>query len=701
MVDDMQLSLIPSPAEKKRASELRAFLARHNYLYHTLDAPEISDAEYDSAFRELEELERRYPQLREKASATARVGGQTLPGLEKEKHRHRMYGLENVFSAEEWLSFVQRMENAWEKALADQGQPLRAMPRAFWCDPKMDGLALEIVYEHGRMSKALTRGDGEEGEIVTAAVRTVRNIPLDLGPGAPALLEVRGEVIMGREDFARLNEQQRASGGKVFANARNAAAGSIRQLDAGETAKRPLHFLAYGLGEVTGPRRWHTFSDVMDALRGFGFDTPPDGKLCASTEECADYYARIAALRDSMAYEIDGVVLKQNELDVQDVLGFTARAPRFSIAWKFPARQVTTELLDITVQVGRTGVLTPVAELAPVNVGGVMVSRATLHNEDEIRNRDVRIGDTVIIQRAGDVIPEVVGHIPEKRPAGAQPFSFPTLCPVCGHPVRRIEGEAAWRCVNVSCPAVIRQSLRHFVSKAGLDIGGFGQRWINTLVDNGRVRTPADLFTLTAEDLLRFERMGPKLAANMIEALNRAKTDTALHQLISGLGIRHVGEQTARTLERAFPDMAALAAAGREELEALPDIGPEVSAAISDFFADKGNQELLAALRELGVNPRAAAPAPPPDEASLPLAGKKILFTGTLSIPRAQAQKLAEDAGAEIASGVSRRLDILIAGEAPGSKLDKARALGVTVLDEEGFQALLGRGRPRQADLRG
>ncbi len=425
----------------------------------------------------------------------------------------------------------------------------------------------------------------------------------------------------------------------------------------------------------------------MEDLAAFGFETPPRGRLCHSVGEAAGYFRHIQEERETLRYEIDGVVLKQNDFDAQERLGFTARAPRFAIAWKFPAQLVETALLGISIQVGRTGVLTPVAELEPVRVGGVTVSRATLHNENEIISRDVRVGDTVLVRRAGDVIPEVVGAVLEKRPASALPFRFPSECPACGHPARRVEGESATRCINISCPAIIRQSLTHFVSQAGLGISGFGRRWIDILVDAGRLRTPADLFTLTTEELASFKRMGAKLAAKLIRAIDTARTSTSLQHLLSGLGIRHVGEQTARTLAKKYPDIAKLTRATREELESLPDIGPEVSASITTFFSDESNRALIARLEELGLKPSDASGAE--HAASGPLAGKKILFTGTLSIPRGKAQELAERAGAETVSGVSKKIDFLVAGEAPGSKLEKARSLGVTILGEEDFMALL------------
>lgn len=686
LMDHMQQqTLIATTGDRRRAAELRDFLAYHNHRYHTLDSPEISDAEYDAAFRELAALEERFPELRSPDSPTRRVGGEVLDRLETRLHRRRMYSLDNVFSIEEWEAFLKRMKNA-----------LPEVDSMFWCDPKMDGLALELGYEEGRFSFALTRGDGSVGEVVTAAMRTVRDLPQRLSGSFPRYIEIRGEVLFRRHDFERMNAKQRNEGGKIFANARNAAAGSIRQLNTAVTAARPLRFLAYGLGEVDWGTEatdllWTSHAELMARLQAWGFETPPGGRLCRTSGEVIAYYNEVLARRETLSYDIDGVVMKANDLEAQEALGHTARAPRFAVAWKFPAQQAVTRLLDITVQVGRTGVLTPVAELEPVQVGGALVTRATLHNEDEIRKRDVRIGDKVFVRRAGDVIPEVVSAVLDERSPDAAPYVFPRHCPSCGMPAHRIKGESAWRCVNLSCPAMLRQSITHFVSKAGLDIEGLGQRWTEMLVSSGRVRTPADLFTLTAQELLKYERMGARLAGKFVASLDTARRETTLQRLICALGIRHVGEQTAKTLAAAYADMDALGKADIEQLQQLPDIGPEVASSIRAFFEDESNRVLLQRLHEQGVWPVQRQE----DAGALKqgaLTGKKILFTGTLSMPRSRAQALAEEAGAEVVSGVSRKLDVLVAGEAPGSKLDKARALGIDVLDEAGFMALLKQG---------
>ncbi len=687
---EAEVTAPPEPV-LRRARFLAAELARHNYLYHTLDAPEISDDAYDALYHELAVLERRWPMLAGEQSPTAKVGGRLLEGLAKERHRQRMYGLDNVFSVSGWREFTERMRRAWDERLNGP------IPLVFWCDPKLDGLAVELVYEHGELRKALTRGDGETGELVTEAVRTMDSVPrvLEAGGGAfPDLLEVRGEAVMFREDFARLNARQEALGLKTFANPRNAAAGSLRQLDLSVMETRPLRFLAYSLGAVD----WGncapslTQGELMARLTAWGFLTPPDGRLCAGVEQVEAYAEWVRANRTGFPMEIDGAVAKLDDLEAQEVLGFTARAPRFAVAFKFPAIQAQTVLDAIEIQVGRTGALTPVAVLQPVAVGGVMVSRATLHNEDEIHARDVRVGDTVIVQRAGDVIPEVVGPVLEKRPPDAFPFRFPHACPACGEPVHREPGEAAWRCDNLACPARRLRAITHFVSKAGLDIQGVGEKWVEQLVTAGRVQSPADLFTLREEDLLGFERMGETLARKFLAALETARSTATLARLLCALGIRHVGEQTARLLAARFRDLDELAAASTETLLELPDIGPEVAASIRYFFATPANRVVLEHLRARGLWPvssGADTPAAATGTQATPLSGKTILFTGTLPLPRARAQALAEAAGAIPVGGVSRKLDYLVAGEKPGSKLDKARALGIPILDGEGFRRLL------------
>ncbi len=672
----------PLPGPAARMKELCEELERHNRLYHELDAPEISDEAYDALFRELVLLEQSHPELKRPDSPTLRVGGKTLPYLETRPHRLRMYGLDNVFSPEEWDAFAQRAARALDDQSGTAG--------GWWADPKLDGLACELTYENGILTQALTRGDGEVGEVVTEAMRTIRNVPLSLKgtPPFPELLEVRGEVLMFRKEFEELNSRQRSAGQKTFANPRNAAAGSLRQLDPRITARRRLRFLAYSLGaaESSRPLPWKTHGDILRDLASMGFETPPLGALCATPQEARDYFARIEGKRDELPFEIDGVVFKINSLEAQQALGYTARAPRFAVAWKFTSRKAETRLRAISVQVGRTGVLTPVAELEPVSLGGVMVSRATLHNEDEIRRLDLRPGDSVIIQRAGDVIPDVLGPVPEKRPEGLPPFVFPHRCPACGSEARRMPGESAWRCLNLSCPAVTMRSITHFVSKAGLDVEGIGTKWIEMLIRTGKVKSPADLFTLTKADLLDLDRMGETSASNFIDALAEARRSATLQRFIAALGIRMVGEQTARTLAARFRDMDELAAAPEEEIRSLPDIGEEVAGSIRAFFETGSNRELLARLRSLGLWPVSQGAQ---GTTGLPLQGVRILFTGTLSRPRDEYRRMAEDAGAQVMSGVSKKLDYLVAGGSPGSKLEKSRALGLRILSEGEFLALI------------
>lgn len=695
MTDALKASGAAAPTASgpaARVAELRRLLEYHNHRYYVLDDPEITDAQYDALLRELQALEREHPELDDPNSPTRRVGGAPREGFEKRAHSLGMFSLDNGFSLDDWQAWVERL-----RRLEPDAEP------AFWADPKMDGLAVEVIYEHGALTVALTRGDGETGEVVTANMRTVRNLPLTLrtapGEAPPELLEVRGEVVIAKDDFHALNQAQEEEGGKVFANPRNAAAGSLRQLDSRVTAARPLRFLAYGVGLARwagGARsayeRWATQGEAMAELERLGLSVPPRAARCESPEAVAARYRELATTRDELPFEIDGLVAKVDDLALQQALGFTARAPRWALALKFPPRQARTVLEAIEIQVGRTGVLTPVAHLRPVSVGGVTVSRATLHNEDEIRAKGVLVGDTVLVQRAGDVIPEVVGPVVEARTGAEWEFVFPRECPVCRSAVVRLEGEVAWRCVNVSCPAVLRQGIVHFVSKAGLDIQGVGRKLVEQLVAQGMVHSPADLFALRPGVLAQMERMGAKSAENVVAAIARTRETASLEALIAALGIRHVGERTARTLAAAFTDLDALGQATVEDLTALDDIGPEVAGAIRAFFRNENNQRLLERLREAGLWPVAAARAEA-DPATQPLAGRTLLFTGALPVARGQAQALAEAAGARVVGAISKKVDWLVAGDKAGSKLDKARALGVAVTDYAGFLALLeGRG---------
>ena len=716
----------PTAAQKTRAQELHTVLEHHNWRYHVLDSPEITDAQYDALFHELKALEEAFPSLRTETSPTQRVGGAVLGELPSMQHTLRMYSLDNLFAPADWNEFVARLQ--------------RLMPAVhpasmdFWLEPKMDGLAMELVYEQGQLVRALTRGDGETGEVVTENIRTIRNVPLRLrGENTPEILEVRGEVIIARQDFAKLNQRQEEEGKKPFANPRNAAAGSVRQLDTSITASRPLRFIAYGVGQVVwengGASPWATQEATMQGLGAAGFSLAEGAAVCHGAENVVPWLQALEAKRHTMPYDIDGGVVKLNRLDWQEELGFTARAPRFAVAWKFAAEQAQTTLLDIQVQVGRTGVLTPVALLEPVEVGGVTVDRATLHNEDQIAAKDVRVGDTVIVQRAGDVIPEVVAPVLEQRPQGAVPYRFPSHCPECGTAVRQVAGEVAWRCPNAGCPAVLREGVKYFASKGGLDISGLGARWVELFIAKGLVRTAADLFRLDMKTLLSLERMGEKSASNMLEALETARIKATLPRLLCALGIRHVGEQTAKALAKQFGSMDALQNATLGALCAVPDVGPEVAGAVQDYFSQPANKALLEDFRSLGLWPvmaskkTRAAPAQPlatpqtgqaisanqqgslfdlgapgttlppngheaPMETA-PLEGKTFLFTGSLpTLKRSEAEAMVEEAGGEVLGSVSKKLDYLVVGEAPGSKLAKAEKLGITVLSEEAFLAL-------------
>lgn len=680
--------------DKARLEFLKSELKRHNRLYHTFDNPEISDQEYDMLYKELVSLEEKYPALVTKDSPTQKIGGEVLPYLEKAKHRQRMYGLDNVFSQAEYEDFLQKGKNYFSRENTQKELSLATMD-TWWSDPKLDGLAAEIIYENGELVQALTRGDGEEGEVITAAVKTIRNVPQHLGHDLPfTRIEVRGEVLMLKRDFEVLNEKQRLLKQKTFANPRNAAAGTLRQLDTRITAERKLIFLAYNVGQILVPQAedesgltlWKTQAELMQGLSKLGFAVSRESMLCHTPQDAFSFYEKMEQIRDSLPYELDGVVYKLNNRLAQQVLDFTARSPRFAIAWKFSSRKAETLLKAITIQVGRTGVLTPVAELEPVSIGGVIVSRATLHNEEELRNLDVRVGDTVLVQRAGDVIPDILSVNLEKRPANAEEFVFPHECPVCHSKAVRYKGEVAWRCVNIDCSAQKVQGIIHFASKAGLDISGVGEKWIEKLVEIGRVQNIADLFTVTEKELLAFEGMGDISAQKFVDSLKDAKENATLARFISSLGIRLVGEQTAKTLAQAFENIDELAHATEDTLTLLPDIGPEVAGSIKQYFASPEKQEILARLKEYGLDPQRQEKIVPFDSA---LAGKTILFTGTLSKPRQEFENMAEEAGAKLLSAVSKNLNYLVVGEKAGSKLEKAQKLGVQTLTEQEFLELL------------
>lgn len=663
--------------EKARIKELTALLAHHCHLYHSLDAPEISDEEYDALYRELVELETKYPHLAQPDSPTLRVGGQVLSGLPKYTHRQRMYSLDNVFDIMGFSAFAKRLKVNTE----------------WYLDPKLDGLALELVYENGVLTKAATRGNGFVGEDVTAQAATVKGVPHRLKTGnPPAYLEVRGEVLMLRSDFEELNRKQEAEGKKPFANARNAAAGSLRQLDPAVTASRKLVFKAYGIGLQEGFQekvqeylkdytleklQAHSHRAQILALGVLGFTSAP-GFPAESLDDIERACKSFEAQRHQLPFDVDGVVLRVDDTRLWAEFGYTSHAPRFAVAWKFTSQKAVTKLLGITIQVGRTGVLTPVAELFPVAIGGVMVSRASLHNAQLIAEKDIRIGDYVTVQRAADVIPDVLGPVLSKREGDLEPFVFPSVCPVCGAETVQEEGAVAIRCSNTACPAVLAKSLCHFASREALDIRGVGTSLLEALAESGLVRSPVDLFTLTPEQIATMPRMAARSAQKAVDAIAYAAEVVTLPRLIYALGIPDVGVQTAKTLASAFGSLPGLAEARRNALLCLPDIGPEVSSSIVRWFENTANLQIVARLEELGITPTY-------QKQGGALSGKTVLFTGTLSRPRHEFVQMAEQAGAKVASSVSRNLTYLVAGENAGSKLEKAQKLGVTILTEQEF----------------
>ena len=664
----------------KRIADLRRQIERHDYRYYVLDDPEVPDATYDALMRELGELEVAHPELVTPESPTQRVGGRPAAGFAEVVHALPMLSLDNAFSEEDLREFDRRVR-----------ERLDVERVAYAAEPKIDGLAISVRYEGGVYVRAATRGDGTRGEDVTANVRTIAALPLRLRGDPPPVLEVRGEVYMARASFERLNARAAAAGEKTFANPRNAAAGSLRQLDPAVTASRALDVFFYGLGETGDWRVPDRHSAVIAALREFGLRTCPDATVVDGLDGCLGYYGRIGRARPDLDYDIDGVVYKVDRLDWQRELGFVARAPRWAIAHKFPAQEEVTQVQDVDFQVGRTGALTPVARLKPVFVGGVTVSNVTLHNMDELERKDVRIGDTVVVRRAGDVIPEVVRVVVERRPADARRVELPASCPVCGSHVTRDEGEAVARCSGgLVCSAQRREALLHFASRRAMDVDGLGERIVEQLVESGRVHTPADLYALTADELAALERMGAKSAANLVEALATSRR-TTLARFLYALGIRDVGEATALALAKHFGRLDALMAAGYEEIQQVRDVGPVVARHVRDFFDEPHNLEVIAALRRAGVAWPEGEPAPSaPIEG--PLTGEVLVITGTLaSMTRDQARDAARAAGATVTDSVSKKTTLLVAGTEAGSKLRKAIDLGVRVADEQEFLALLGR----------
>ena len=662
---------------QQQIDKLRQDLRRYEYEYHVLDNPTIPDAEYDRLFHQLKALEAAHPELITADSPTQRVGAKPLSGFAQIRHEIPMLSLDNAFSDEDFYAFVKRIEDRLIRL---------PNPLTFCCEPKLDGLAVSILYVNGVLTQAATRGDGTTGEDITANIRTIRNIPLQLlMDNPPARLEVRGEVFMPHEGFERLNQQALEKGEKTFANPRNAAAGSLRQLDPKITSKRPLVLNAYGIGIAEGVDLPNTHYDRLQWLKSIGIPVNPEIRLCNGTDEVLDFYRDIQNKRSALGYDIDGTVLKINDIALQEKLGFISKAPRWAIAYKFPAQEELTRLNDVEFQVGRTGAITPVAKLEPVFVAGVTVSNATLHNGDEIERLDIAIGDTVVIRRAGDVIPQIIGVLHDRRPADARPIVFPETCPVCDSAIVRIEGEAVARCTGgLFCAAQRKEALKHFVSRKAMDIDGVGGKLIEQLVDRELIHTPADLFKLDLTTLTRLERMGAKSAENALASLEKAK-NTTLARFIFALGIREVGEATALNLANHFKTLEALQNADLEALQQVPDVGEVVANRILAFWHEPHNVAVVNDLIAQGVHW---------DDVEVKevgenlFKGKTVVLTGTLTqMGRNEAKALLQDMGAKVSGSVSAKTDFVIAGDAAGSKLTKAQELGVTVLTEEEFLA--------------
>ena len=662
---------------QQQIDTLRQDLRRYEYEYHVLDNPTIPDAEYDRLFHQLKALEAAHPELITADSPTQRVGAKPLSGFAQIRHEIPMLSLDNAFSDEEFYAFVKRIEDR----LIRLPEPL-----TFCCEPKLDGLAVSILYVNGVLTQAATRGDGTTGEDITANIRTIRNIPLQLlMDNPPARLEVRGEVFMPHAGFERLNQLALEKGEKTFANPRNAAAGSLRQLDPKITSKRPLVLNAYGIGIAEGVDLPNTHYDRLQWLKSIGIPVNPEIRLCNGTDEVLDFYRDIQNKRSSLGYDIDGTVLKINDIALQEKLGFISKAPRWAIAYKFPAQEELTRLNNVEFQVGRTGAITPVAKLEPVFVAGVTVSNATLHNGDEIERLDIAIGDTVVIRRAGDVIPQIIGVLHDRRPADARPIIFPKTCPVCDSAIVRIEGEAVARCTGgLFCAAQRKEALKHFVSRKAMDIDGVGGKLIEQLVDRELIHTPADLFKLDLTTLTRLERMGAKSAENALASLEKAK-NTTLARFIFALGIREVGEATALNLANHFKTLEALQNADLEALQQVPDVGEVVANRILAFWHEPHNVAVVNDLIAQGVHWETVETKEVTENR---FKGKTVVLTGTLTqMGRNEAKALLQDMGAKVSGSVSAKTDFVIAGDAAGSKLTKAQELGVTVLTEEEFLA--------------
>jgi DNA ligase (NAD+) len=665
---------------KKKIEKLREEINYHNYLYYVLDNPEISDQEYDRLFDRLVELEKKYPQLVTPDSPTQRVGAHPLTKFKTVRHSIPMLSLNKAVTQEEFLDFhrrVKELSGVSEKKID------------YTAELKFDGLAVELVYARGIFTQGSTRGDGYTGEDITLNLKTVKTIPLKLFSRKvelPDLLEVRGEVIMSKSEFEKLNKERAKKSEPLFANPRNAAAGSVRQLDSKITSSRPLYMYTYGTGRVEGKtlkNHWET----VQYLKDLGLNVNQYLKLCKNPDEVFEFYKEILKIRNNLDHEIDGIVIKVNDFKLQEKIGELSRSPRWAVAWKFPAQQENTKVMDIRVNVGRTGAVTPVAILKPVRVGGVTVSRATLHNEDEMRKKDVRIGDTVVVQRAGDVIPEVVKVITSKRTGKEKIFQMPDRCPVCGSKVERPPGEAVHRCTGIACPAQIKEKMYHFVSKWAMDMDGLGFKLLEQMLDKGLIKDPADLYFLKKEDIMKMDRMGGKLAGNILNAIEKSKNPDLPH-LIYALGIRNVGEHLAHVLAREFQSIDNLKTKSIQELTQINEIGPIVAESIYNFFHNEKNLKVLDKLKKGGVK----FPELKVRKKKTPLSGKTFVLTGGLdSFTRDEAKRIIEDLGGKVSSSVSKKTDFVVVGVDPGSKLEKARSLGVKTIDEKEFKKLIGK----------
>lgn len=662
------------PVEKReRAQELHDILQRANYQYYVLDAPELPDVEYDRRIRELQELEAEYPELVSPDSPTQRVGAAPLTEFAEVRHQVPMLSLDNAFDDDELREFDRRVRDRLNSPDAVE----------YACEPKLDGIAISLLYRDGVLERAATRGDGTTGEDITQNVRTIGSVPLRLREkDVPQVLEVRGEIYMPKAGFAELNEKARKEGEKIFVNPRNAAAGSLRQLDSRVTAQRPLELCAYGVGQVEGAELPERHTEILKQLNRWGFRINKEMLVAEDIEACIEYHRQLGEKREGLPYDIDGIVFKVNSIPLQRRLGFVARAPRWAMAYKFPAQEEMTELLDVEFQVGRTGAVTPVARLKPVFVGGVTVSNATLHNRDEIKRLGVKIGDTVVVRRAGDVIPQVVSVVESKRRADARDIVFPDHCPVCGSPVESTPGEAVARCSGgLICSAQRKQAIKHFASRKAMDVDGLGDKLVDQLVDEGLLHSVSGLFHLTKEQVAGLERMGEKSAQNLLDALERSK-DTTLPKFLYALGIREVGEATARNLARHFGDLEPLMQASEEDLQEVEDVGPVVAHFVAEFFQQTHAQEEIEALRQAGVH---WSPEETGGEAQ-PLAGQTWVLTGKLeTLSRSEGKDYLQRLGAKVAGSVSANTDMVVAGPGAGSKLNKARELDISVMDEDQF----------------